>query len=183
MAEVVHFNDPDKGRKRSRISNKDKKKLRQGDVAELFSLSDTTTSTGSDASSQMKTWDKSDLTATYHEVAVLADTLTQQQSKEKMPSKQWIKHQKRRRKVLSYPEIQQQQREKKEKELQHREEQRFSGGVTNNKKKKEDSKQRRVAKVGGRWKDSIKGLDPPVGKFKNGVLSLSQKDIKRFSKR
>jgi len=59
----------------------------------------------------------------------------------------------------------------------------FSGGVTTSKKKEEDSKQRRVTKVGGRWKDSIKGLDPPVGKFKNGILSLSQKDVKRLSKR
>ena len=61
--------------------------------------------------------------------------------------------------------------------------QQFSGGITNSKKKKEDTKQRRVAKVGGRWKDSIKGLDPPVGKFKNGILSLSQKDVKRLHKR
>ena len=35
----------------------------------------------------------------------------------------------------------------------------------------------------GRWKDSTKSLDPGVGHFKNGVLKLNSKDIKKFTSR
>ena len=59
----------------------------------------------------------------------------------------------------------------------------MGGTSTVNKKGKQNDKRRRPgAKGRGRWKDTIKALDPPVGKFKNGVLSLSQKEVKKISK-
>lgn len=51
-----------------------------------------------------------------------------------------------------------------------------------NKKEKQTDRRRHATKGRGRWKDKIKGLDPPMGKFKNGVLSLSQKEVKKISK-
>ena len=32
----------------------------------------------------------------------------------------------------------------------------------------------------GRWKDRVTTLDPPVGRFKKGVLKLTEPDIKKF---
>ena len=32
----------------------------------------------------------------------------------------------------------------------------------------------------GRWKDKVISLDPPVGRFKKGVLKLTEPDIKKF---
>ena len=51
-----------------------------------------------------------------------------------------------------------------------------------NKKGKQNDKRRHTAKGRGRWKDNIKALDPPVGRFKNGVLSLTKKEVKKISK-
>ena len=53
---------------------------------------------------------------------------------------------------------------------------------TSNKTGKQNDKRRRSIKGRGRWRDNIKALDPPVGKFKNGVLSISQKEVKKISK-
>ena len=50
------------------------------------------------------------------------------------------------------------------------------------KKGKQNTKKRRGPKGRGRWRDNIKGLDPPVGRFRNGILSLSKKDVKKISK-
>lgn len=179
--EVLFFNDPDKGRKRTRISNKDKKKLREGDVAELFTLPGPVTSTNTTATTHLdKTWSKSDLSTTIKEISVLADTLTQQMETDKSQSKVQLRG-RQRNVVKSYPQI---QREKKEKELQKKEEQGISGiahSVTNRKDKHGD-RRRHTTKGKGRWKDNIKGLDPPMGRFKNGVLSLSQKEVKKISK-
>jgi len=51
--------------------------------------------------------------------------------------------------------------------------------VTTNKKRKQ---RRNVTKGRGRWRDNIKALDPPIGRFKNGILSLSQKEVKKISR-
>ena len=51
-----------------------------------------------------------------------------------------------------------------------------------NRKDKHGDRRRHTAKGKGRWKDNIKVLDPPMGRFKNGVLSLSQKEVKKISK-
>lgn len=34
----------------------------------------------------------------------------------------------------------------------------------------------------GRWKDSIKSLEPAVGKFKGGVLKLSKQDLTKVKR-
>lgn len=54
--------------------------------------------------------------------------------------------------------------------------------ITTNKKETYDDRRRHVIKGSGRWRDNIKALDPPVGRFKNGILSLSQKEVKKISK-
>lgn len=174
--EVVYFNDPDKGRKRPRISNKNKRKLRQGDVTELFASSGPlVTSSNVTTATRTKTWSKSDLSTTIREISALADTVTRQMEAGKMETKTLLRG-RQRHSVKSYPQI---QKEKKEKELQKKEEQRISGTTIGKSGKQND---KRHVKGRGRWRDNIKALDPPVGKFKNGVLSLSQKEVKKISK-
>lgn len=51
--------------------------------------------------------------------------------------------------------------------------------VSQKKKRKRDRGGGAVVKGRGRWKDSIKSLEPAVGKFKNGILTLSSKDLTR----
>lgn len=48
--------------------------------------------------------------------------------------------------------------------------------------KKQNDRRRHSTKGKGRWKDNIKALDPPMGRFKNGILSLSQNEVKKISK-
>lgn len=98
--------------------------------------------------------------------------------------------------VKTYPQI---QKEKRDEELKKQEEviteivnciillvvcvnqQRISGNTVSA-TSKNGKQRRRAAKGKGRWKDNIKALDPPVGRFKNGVLSLSEKEVKKISK-
>ena len=48
-------------------------------------------------------------------------------------------------------------------------------GKKTSKKKRDRTKQ--PVKGRGRWKESIRSLEPAVGKFKGGVLKLSKRNL------
>lgn len=48
------------------------------------------------------------------------------------------------------------------------------------KKRKRKEKAEKTVRGRGRWKDRIKSLEPAIGKFKNGILTLSSKDLAKI---
>jgi hypothetical protein len=47
------------------------------------------------------------------------------------------------------------------------------------KKKKRRGKDGLSVKGKSRWKDQTKSLEPGIGKFKNGILTLSKRDLSK----
>lgn len=78
-----------------------------------------------------------------------------------------------RKKCVPYPIYQEMMKQKRQEGRDS-----IGGGmsVTSSKRKKDTSKPQGK----GRWKDRLSSLDPPVGRFKKGVLKVTEPDVKKF---
>lgn len=178
--EVIIFQEPLYSRRKRREVTRERDKFMSGDVSEIFKSDEKVQDKQSKSNAEPSN-SQFDLKETLREVQCLAASVSSGKTKRKFEEDQIraLGAKPAKPDYVPFPHYQAMAKARREKEKKLAEE--LSGSQ---KRRKVRGSNLPVVKKGkSRWKDNITSLEPGLGKFKNGLLTLNSRDLAKINKK